>query len=431
MSTFSFPVRDLFITSAVASEVTAATFIASASAGEVAVLKKDGSAVAAYGEDAYVIGKDLNGRLKKSDTLKAGQIKKVTKVDPVTVVPAYSTIPITAASVTATAAKDIWEGLVRIQEFGSRSVYDEYPAPFNYVAVASDTVDTVAEGLIKSLSFEFGRVEGKHDMYVNFKTGYKAVYTTLAAAFAASAALDTNDIVWIIEDGKAYFSIDGAKNGTFALTFTEKTDWSTELGNGTAEYLNANPWFHFIKLDGSDVTLYIVAKNQTTTDMKIQGYDINYKVGLRVLDGTSFDEDAIITVTNVGKVSSPGEGKNIRRLEVFTKGHTGDFYRGMGYPNNFDTTYDAVVTTNYWIVNVEFQKAMEDVNSISGHPSQKVLQIACSTTGAATAIYNALNGLLNPTLDSLSDVVATGGSNGDQLTYVAASNSWAPSASGV
>ena len=50
MSTFSFPVRDLIITSALATQTTTATFIASATPGQVAVLKKDGSAVAAKGE---------------------------------------------------------------------------------------------------------------------------------------------------------------------------------------------------------------------------------------------------------------------------------------------------------------------------------------------------------------------------------------------
>lgn len=426
MSTFSFPVRDLFITSAVASEVTAATFIASASAGEVAVLKHDGTAAATFGEDAYILGKDLNGRLKKSDVLKAGQVKKVTKVDPVAIVPAYASIPITAAAVTATAAKDVWEGLVRIQEFGSRSAYDEYPAPFNYVAVTGDTVDTVAEGLIKSLSFEFSRVEGKHDKYVNFKTGYKAVYTTEAAAEAAIGGLTDGDLVWVMENNKPW-TVSKTSGTTFADDFTEKTSWTTELGNSTAEYLNANPWFHFVKLDGSDVTLYIIAKNQTTTDMKIQGYDINFRVGVQILDGTSFETDTTLTITNVGKVTSAGEGKNIRRLEVFTKGHTGDFYRGVGYPNNFDTTYDSVVTTNYYVVNVEFQKSMEDVNSVSGHPSQKVLQIACSTSGAATAVYNALAELVNHTLvlgdlpaialGDLSDVTLTEPATGEVLGF--------------
>lgn len=418
MSTFSFPVRDLIITSAVASETTAATFIASASAGEVAILNKDGQTAAAYGSDAYILSKDLNGRVKSSDTLIAGSIKKVTKVDPVTIVPAYASIPITAASVTATAAKDVWEGLIRIQEFGSRSAYDEYPAPFNYVAATGDTVDTVTEGLIKSLSFEFGRVEGKHDMYVNFKTGYKAVYKTEALAEAAIGALTDGDLVWVMENNKPW-TVSKTAGTTFASDFTEKTDWSSELTAGTAEYLNANPWFHFIKLDGSDVTLYIIAKNQTTTDMKLEGYDINFRVGLRVLDGTSFEEDAIITVTNVGKVGSPGEGKNIRRLETFTKGHTGDFYRGMGYPNNFDATYDAVVTTNYYLVNVEFQKSMQDVNSLSGDPSQKVLQIACSTSGAATAVYNALNGLINKSiaLGDLSDVTFGTLTTGEVVKY--------------
>ena len=430
MSTFSFPVRDLIITSAVASETTAATFIASASAGEVAVLNKDGQTAAAYGSDAYILSKDLNGRVKSSDTLIAGSIKKVTKVDPVTIVPAYASIPITAASVTATAAKDVWEGLIRIQEFGSRSAYDEYPAPFNYVAATGDTVDTVTEGLIKSLSFEFGRVEGKHDMYVNFKTGYKAVYKTEALAEAAIGALTDGDLVWVMENNKPW-TVSKTAGTTFASDFTEKTDWSSELTAGTAEYLNANPWFHFIKLDGSDVTLYIIAKNQTTTDMKLEGYDINFRVGLRVLDGTYFEEDAIITVTNVGRVGSPGEGKNIRRLETFTKGHTGDFYRGMGYPNNFDATYDSVVTTNYYVVNVEFQKSMQDVNSLSGDPSQKVLQIACSTSAAATAVYNALLALTVPTLDSLYDVATAGATDGQQLTYTASTTTWGPGASGV
>jgi len=394
MSTFSFPVRDLIITSAVAAETTAITFINSASNGEVAILNKDGQTAAAAGSDAYILSKDLNGRVKASDALIAGSVKKVTKVDPVTIVPAYASFPVTAAVVAATTAKDVWEGLVRIQEFGSRSAYDEYPAPFNYVAVTGDTVDTVAEGLIQSLSFEFGRVEGKHETYVNFKTGYNKVYTTEAAVIADKANLTNGTFIWVMETNKAWIVADKTA-ATFALICTtEKTDWSVELAAGTAEYLNANPWFHFIKLDGADVTIYIISKNQTTTDMKIEGYDINFRVGVQILDGTSFDTDTTLVVTNVGKVGSPGEGKNIRRLETFTKGHTGDFYRGMGYPNNFDATYDSVVTTNYWVVNVEFQKSMQDVNSLSGDPSQKVLQIACSTTGAATAVYNALVALI-------------------------------------
>lgn len=66
----------------------------------------------------------------------------------------------------------------------------------------------------------------------------------------------------------------------------------------------------------------------------------------------------------------------------------------MGYPNNFDATYDSVVTTNYYIVNVEFQKSMQDVNSLSGDPSQKVLQIAVSDGTAANTIYNTLVALV-------------------------------------
>lgn len=389
MSTFSTPVRDLFIATGYASETTASTFITGASTGEVAVLKKNGQAAAAKGEDAYVLFKDGQGRVKASDTLKPGQIKSVTKSDPVTVVPAYA-----SWTVATTTAGDIYEGLVRIQEFGSRSILDEYPAPFSYTFQTGDDVDDVAEGLIKSLSFEFSRVEGKHDKYVNFITGYDKVYTTKAAVVADKANLTNDKIIWVMEDNKAWIVADKTALTFATICTTEKTDWSTELGDGTAEYLNANPWFHFVKLDGAAPKVYIIAKSQPTTDMKMQGYDIIFKVGLRILDGTTFSEESTVTVTNVGKVSSPGEGKNIRNLEIFAKGHTGDFYRGMGYPNNFDATYDASKSVNYYIVNVEFFNSVQDLNTLSGHPSQKVLQIACSTSGVATSVYDALVALV-------------------------------------
>jgi len=438
MSTFSTPVRDLFIATGYASETTAATFIASASASEVAVLKKDGTAAAAYGEDAYVLWKEANGRLRSSDTLKAGQIKSVTKSDPVTVVPAYASFDV---SVSGLAAGDVYEGLVRVQNYGSQSVYDEYPAPFFHTFVTGDTVDTVTEGLIKSLSFEFSKAEGASSKYVNFKTGYASVWTTEAAVIAGKASLTNGDIIWVIANGAAYTVLDKTAATFVLIAGTPKTDWSTEITATTAEYLNGNPWFDFIKLDGATPKIYIIAKEQSMTDMKLQGYDINFKVGINVLDGTSFDQQSAITVTNVGRVSSPGEGKNIRRLENFTKGHTGDFYRGMGYPNNFDAVYNSVTSTNYYIVNVEFSQAVEDVNTVSGHPSQKVLQIACSTSGVATSVYNALYELYSHSLvlgdlpaialGDLSDVDLTGVSDGEQLTYVDANTDWEPGASGV
>lgn len=427
MSTFSFPARDLFIATGYASETTAATFIASASASEVAVLKKDGQAAAAYGEDAYVVAKDSNGRLKTSDVLKAGQIKSVTKVNPVTIVPSYASWDV---SVSGLAAGDIYEGLVRISGYGSLSPYDEYPAPFNYVFVSGDDVDDVAEGLIKSLSFEFSRVEGKNSTYVNFITGYNKVFTTKAAVVTGKATLTDNTIIWVMEDNKPYTVADKTQS-TFATICTEKTDWSTELGNSTAEYLKGNPWFHFIKLDGATPKIYVIAKDQPTTDNKLQGYDIIYKVGLQILDAVDYTVNSTVTVTNVGKVSSPGDGKNIRRLEVFAKGHTGDFYRGMGYPNNFDATYDASITTNYYLVNVEFYQAVQDNTTVSGHPSQKLLQIACSTSGVADSVYAKLNGLLVPTLDYLADVATAGATDGQQLTYTASTTTWGPGASGV
>jgi len=237
-----------------------------------------------------------------------------------------------------------------------------------------------------------------------------------------------------MEDNKAYIVADKTALTFATICTTEKTDWSVELAAGTAEYLNANPWFHFIKLDGATPKIYVIAKNQAMSDMKFQGYDIVYKIGLRILDGTSFDEQGSVAVTNVGKVFSAGEGKNLRRLENFTKGHTGDFYRGMGYPNNFDATYNVSTDINYYVVNVEFSQAIEDVNTLSGHPSQKLLQIACSTSGVATTVYNTLEALVNYNLvlgdlpaiklNDLADVDTTGVADTNTLKYTAATTTW-------
>lgn len=391
MSTFSRPVRDLFIATGAATETTVGTFISTTTNGKVTVLKKDGTGAAAAGSDAYIVAKDLNGRVKSSDVLKVKQIKYVTKSDPVTVLPAYSFFDVSIANVNA---GDIYEGLVRILNYGSQSAYDEYPAPFFHTFVAGDTVDTVAAGLIKSLSFQFSKAEGASSKYVNNITGYDKVFATKAAALAAKATLTNGTIIWIMEDNKAWIVADKTALTFATIATTEKTDWSAQITAGTAEYLNGNPWFYFVKAGGAVPRIYIIAKEQSMTNMKMQGYNVEFKVGLRLLDAVDFAENFSVAVTNVGRVSSPGEGKNIRRLENFTKGHTGDFYRGMAYPNNFETSYDSVVTTNYWVINVEFSQSEENVNSVSGDPSQKLLQIACADGTTATTLYNLLVALL-------------------------------------
>jgi len=391
MSTFSRPVRDLFIANAVASETTAKTFIDSASAQEVTVLKRDGTGASAASNDAYVIGKDSNGRLKTSDVLLSGNVKSVTKVDPTDIVPANSAFVVDETGVST---GDVWEGLVRISGYGSQSAYDEYLTPFSHVHLAADTNDTVTEGLIKSLSFNFSRVEGGNSTFVHNITGYDKVFTTEAAVIAGKATLTDTSLIWVMENGKPWIVADKTASTFATICTTEKTDWSTEIGAETAVELRGNPWFDFVKLDAATPTVYIIAKNQTTVDMKIEGYDITFKTGLQILDGTSYDTDSSVAVTNVGKVGSAGEGKNIRRLETFTKGHTGDFYRGMGFPSNFTATYDADVSINYYLINVEFYSDTQDVNTLSGHPSQKILQIACDDGTTATTLYNALVALV-------------------------------------
>ena len=388
MGTMSRPVKDLFVATGYATdETTAAAFLSGASTGEIAVFQLDGAAAPASGEGFYLLYKKSDGTIKASTKISDKQLSGVTltKTDPTTIVPAYSSWTV---STTGIAAGDVYNGFFRISNFGSRSVLDEYPQKFDYVFQSGDDYDDVAEGLIKSMSYNFSKVEGQQSQYVNFKTGYVAVYATEAAALAGKASLDNDDLIWVIQHNKPYTWADDTAT-TFATLATEKTDWSSELTAGTAEYLPDNPWFHFIKTDGTSPVITVTAKLQSGVDEKIHPYDIEFAIGLETLDYSNTYAGTAVTVTNVAKARSAGDGKDVRALEVFAAGHTGDFYRKGGWPNNFDASYVSSVTTNYYMVNINFKQ--KDKVFPAGLGDDIDIIVACSTSAVATSLYNAIN----------------------------------------
>lgn len=158
MATFSQnQVKDIFVTSAVAAETTAKTFNASASALEVAVLKADGSAAPAAGEDFYFIQKHTDGSIKTSDTLLGGKVRYANLVNPKTAVLKSYAITVPAAAIVV---GDILQLTIVLDNWGSRSFEDQYFKYATYKVVTGDTVTTIAAGLVTSLTNNFSREPG-------------------------------------------------------------------------------------------------------------------------------------------------------------------------------------------------------------------------------------------------------------------------------
>jgi len=72
-------------------------------------------------------------------------------------------------------------------------------------------------------------------------------------------------------------------------------------------------------------------------------------------------------------VDATDNGKEIANIEWFDLGNTGDIYRGMGYPNNIDSSYVAVTTDNYSVYELAY---FTERTSAPGDKQRATLSIA-------------------------------------------------------
>ena len=99
------------------------------------------------------------------------------------------------------------------------------------------------------------------------------------------------------------------------------------------------------------------------------------------------------TITkNVGDTGH-GTGYHVRNMEYYFKGNRGDTMRGMGYPNNFEQSYDSVLTDEYFLIELGyFSEGRDDAMK-----SKKQLTIALPSKAAANTMIAELNTALTNT----------------------------------
>lgn len=136
--------RDLVIFSAVASETTAATFAATASAGEGKLFSEQGVVPTGHSK-FYFLYKHLDGRLRRSDVIDPDKIINYKQVANVSEVLPSATVTIASAVV-----GDVYECIVKIMNDGSLGTEDIVFLTGSFVAEDTSTTN-VAHGLTASL----------------------------------------------------------------------------------------------------------------------------------------------------------------------------------------------------------------------------------------------------------------------------------------
>lgn len=138
--------RDLIVCGAIASETTAGTFAASASAGEIQVVNEWGNAPVGKSKFYFVV-KHLDGRLRASDVIDPNKITKYitkTAVSPV--------LPKDVVTIVTATVGDLYEISVKILNDGSLSPENCVLLNGSYTAVTGDDVTAIATGLVTSLN---------------------------------------------------------------------------------------------------------------------------------------------------------------------------------------------------------------------------------------------------------------------------------------
>jgi hypothetical protein len=137
--------RDLVLFSAVASEVTAATFAATASAGEGQVFTEQGIVPTAESK-FYFLYKHLDGRLRRSDVIDPQKLIKLKQVANVSEV-----LPKVTVTVASAVVGDLYEVIVKIMNDGSLGTEDIVFLTGSFIGADTNTTN-IAAGLVASLN---------------------------------------------------------------------------------------------------------------------------------------------------------------------------------------------------------------------------------------------------------------------------------------
>lgn len=348
-------VRHMYIVQSASAESSPKNFAENATIGQAGVFNELGAKTA--GNMAYVLYKNNKGYISKTDNIEKGNVVYAKTTD-------YKAESFKKYTITPT---NIQEGdkfvlLIQFLNWYSVSPENQYFKQASYTAKAGDDAEAVVDGLVKNLAWQF-----KHET-VHFAGSFK--YTPKGVSPVQYPANDFLE-----------FSKDGAT--TDAKLIIQEKEQRSNKDKIPAKKL----MFYISAPDNEDFGTMDIKDTFVTKD----GSTVNYhSLGVNT-------------------------GKTISEQEWFYLGERGDIYRYMGYPNNFETKYDAKDNIGYISIDVQYfyTGSAEDVQK-----SQKQLYLVFPFTleengtaesvsyaaakAAAKTISDTLGTVLGITINSLS-----------------------------
>lgn len=212
---------------------------------------------------------------------------------------------------------------ILIRQFGGMSDEDQY---FKYGVVHATAADTPS-------------------------TFYKKLALSLAKNFSREAAQIFK------------FSV---TTGSAETEVTPLTDLTTLSGTYTGVVIEELPQDWILGKMSQDTVQYEVFP----TTVQYQGDDVIW--------GTATKSNSTTVIQN---------GKTIADMEYFYMGERGDIYRGMGYPNNFDTTYLVNPSLEYNVIDIHYAYVGDNE---SAQKSEKDICIVIPRVGTTASVGNAL-----------------------------------------
>jgi len=234
-------------------------------------------------------------------------------------------------------------------------------------------------------------------------TYLKQVRITLDSTINKGNAVVGSDYILNISFQQFYgLSPENSYVKTVALHVTSQTSSPENFYAAMVDELNAsfsrevgataltNPYLTFI-VDEDDPALIIEEKKQPWTLGKWEAESLVFDVfpSTIYVGGEETQWGTAKPVTDTEQLTSVHNNTRMADLEWFTFGERADYYRGMGYPNNFDfvpmVTTDTDVVSGYDALEIHFsyQGSCEDIQK-----SEKDITLIGSESNISSLISN-------------------------------------------
>ena len=380
-------------------ETTMSTFKASGSTGEVLVVERDGTAIAAGSTGIMIAVKKADGTLDQTEVIPTAGIVKASvksyaagtnQVD-------YIGFNGTSGSIDAVNSTHYIANL-RMQEFGSNSAANYENLVGEFYTDASATQAEIADGICDSLIASHneldqerfliervinnaGAVLGTSVNALQFTKGSKFFTAdNIADATGAGDALAVGDYIRIgttLTDPVYKITAINGNVGTLDVAF--QGDTTSGLVDTAAERIAA------ATAASATFGVRLTARDLTAAAGKFPVQKFHFSTSLENFGSTT------LTAQSAGASVGMGSGDQVREHEWFARGNFGELYR-TGQPYLFDNDLVGVSATNYDILSIDYYLDERDRLTYTSSPRSLVVYVnEDSSSAAMVALIGDLN----------------------------------------